>query len=95
MAMPSRLTEAALRLACAHHRLRDLAGHGPRTRAVLIAAEELVRAAAELQAAVAVAGVTEMDPIQAVALVLDAAIAAGADWQQVVATVNHAGTMRT
>lgn len=94
--MPSELTKALLAQHQAEQRLRQLArgqlGHV--SRQVIDASTQLRRQVARLEAAAVAAGVKEIDPIEAVALVVSAAIAAGADWQQLVATVTRAGTQR-
>lgn len=91
------LSRAILRLHQAEYRVRQLTrGHlGPLSRQVVEAAAELRRAASQLEASALAVGVRDIDPIQAVAIVVEAAIAAGADWQKVVATVNRAGSARS
>lgn len=94
--MPSDLTKALLAHHQAEQRLRDLARGqlGQVSRQVLAASTDLRRQIARLEAAAIAARAEEMDPIQAVALVVEAAIAAGADWQKVVATITRAGSHR-
>lgn len=94
--MPSELTMALLAQHQAEQRLRQLSRGqlGQVSRQVIAASSELRHRVARLEAAAVAASIRELDPIQAVALVVEAAIAAGADWQQLVATVNRAGTRR-
>jgi len=94
--MADSLTAAILRTHQAERRLARLARGqlGPLSREVVAASADLRRLAGRLEAAATAAGVRDLDPVEAVAIVVDAAIAAGADWQAVVAAVTRAGERR-
>jgi len=89
------ISNAVLDLHCAQQRLRRLGDLGPKSRQVVVAASQLARSTARLEAGAATASIGEMDPLVALTIVLDVAIRTGADWQQVVATVNRAGMARS
>lgn len=90
-----KVIEAMLRLDCAATVLAGRLGRGRSSEQVRAALRELRRETATLATGAMAAGLDrEVDPVHAVRLVAEWALASGADWQAITATINNAATMR-